>query len=381
MGGAKVVGRFAPTPSGRMHLGNVFAALIAWASVRSQDGEMVLRMEDLDTQRTSADFAAVLRDDLRWLGLDYDRETPPQSRRSDTYDRYFEMLREKGLIYPCYCTRSQLHSVNAPHLSDGTYVYTGTCRNLTEAERAKSDRKPAWRCIVPDKLWSVEDLVQGHYELNLYDQCGDMVMRRADGVYVYQLAVTVDDGEAGVTEVVRGMDLLSSANSSLKATEKGTAFHRFMQYIDLDNFNVEEQIKALYDKGVLSFEEMHSISKEDILKFLNSNLVSQMRKSKNVCREYRFLSDIKAQDYTDISGEDKNIPVLIQGVIDMFYEDENGDIVLVDYKTDRSYEEVYFVSRYTQQLKLYAYALEKILKKRISKCIIYAVLMGKEIEV
>ena len=206
-----VVGRFAPTPSGRMHLGNVFAALIAWASVRSQDGEMVLRMEDLDTQRTSADFAAVLRDDLNWLGLDYDRETPPQSRRSDTYDRYFEILREKGLIYPCYCTRSQLHSVNAPHLSDGTYVYTGTCRNLTEAERAKFDRKPAWRVIVPDKLWTVEDLVQGHYELNLFDQCGDMVMRRADGVYVYQLAVTVDDGEAGVTEVVRGMDLLSSA--------------------------------------------------------------------------------------------------------------------------------------------------------------------------
>jgi glutamyl-tRNA synthetase len=121
------------------------------------------------------------------------------------------MLREKGLIYPCYCTRSQLHSVNAPHLSDGTYVYTGTCRNLTEGERAKFDRKPAWRVIVPDKLWQLEDQVQGHYELNLYDQCGDMVMRRADGIYVYQLAVTVDDGEAGVTEVVRGMDLLSSA--------------------------------------------------------------------------------------------------------------------------------------------------------------------------
>ena len=207
----KVVGRFAPTPSGRMHLGNVFAALMAWVSVRSRDGEMVLRMEDLDTQRTSADFAAVLRDDLAWLGLDYDRETPAQSQRSAAYDAYFEILREKGLIYPCYCTRSQLHSVNAPHLSDGTYVYTGTCRNLTEAERAKIDRKPAWRVIVPDKVWTVEDLVQGHYELNLFDQCGDMVMRRADGVYVYQLAVTVDDGEAGVTEVVRGMDLLSSA--------------------------------------------------------------------------------------------------------------------------------------------------------------------------
>ena len=207
----KSVGRFAPTPSGRMHLGNVFAALIAWLSVRSKDGEMVLRMEDLDTQRTSADFAAVLREDLNWLGLTYDRETAPQSQRSAVYDQYFEQLRERGLLYPCYCTRSQLHSVNAPHLSDGTYVYTGTCRNLTQAQRASFDRKPAWRVCVPDKVWSLEDHVQGHYQLNLATECGDMVVRRADGCYVYQLAVTVDDGEAGVTEVVRGMDLLSSA--------------------------------------------------------------------------------------------------------------------------------------------------------------------------
>ena len=207
----KVVGRFAPTPSGRMHLGNVFAALMAWASARSQRGEMVLRMEDLDTQRTSAEFAEILRSDLAWLGLDYDRETPAQSERSAVYDAYFDKLQDMGLIYPCYCTRSQLHSVNAPHLSDGTYVYTGTCRNLTAEDRAKFDRKPAWRVIVPDKVWTVEDLVQGHYRLNLATDCGDMVMRRADGVYVYQLAVTVDDGEAGVTEVVRGMDLLSSA--------------------------------------------------------------------------------------------------------------------------------------------------------------------------
>ena len=191
-----------------MHLGNIFAALIAWASVRSRDGEMVLRMEDLDTQRTSADFAAVLREDLTWLGLDYDRETLPQSQRSDVYDRYFQQLQEQQLLYPCYCTRSQLHSVNAPHLSDGTYVYPGTCRNRTEFP---ADRKPAWRVKVTDKVWIVEDKVQGHYELNLATECGDMVVRRADGVYVYQLAVTVDDGEAGVTEVVRGMDLLSSA--------------------------------------------------------------------------------------------------------------------------------------------------------------------------
>lgn len=208
MADLKPVGRFAPTPSGRMHLGNVFAALMAWLSVRSRDGEMVLRMEDLDTQRTSGEYARILREDLAWLGLSYDRETLPQSLRSSAYDGYFDTLREQGLIYPCYCTRSQLHSVNAPHLSDGTYVYTGTCRNLKDPP---TDRKPAWRVMVPDKMWTLEDKVQGHYALNLATQCGDMVMRRADGVYVYQLAVTVDDGEAGVTEVVRSMDLLSSA--------------------------------------------------------------------------------------------------------------------------------------------------------------------------
>ena len=157
-----IVGRFAPTPSGRMHLGNVFAAMLAWLSVRSQGGKMVLRMEDLDTQRTSAEFAQTLREDLLWLGLDWDEETPPQSSRSAVYDKYFEILREKGLLYPCYCTRSQLHSVNAPHLSDGTYVYPGTCRNLTSPPEG---RAPAWRVAVPDKIWEFTDTVFGPQSL------------------------------------------------------------------------------------------------------------------------------------------------------------------------------------------------------------------------
>ena len=205
------VGRFAPTPSGRMHLGNVFAALIAWLAVKKDGGHMVLRMEDLDTQRTSAEFAEVLRQDLLWLGLSWDEETQPQSQRSEVYREYFEKLKAMELLYPCYCTRSQLHSVNAPHLSDGTYVYTGTCRNLTEEERAAFNRAPAWRVKVPDQTWTVEDRIQGTYTENLATHCGDFVVRRADGVYVYQLAVTLDDSLAGVTQVVRGMDLLSSA--------------------------------------------------------------------------------------------------------------------------------------------------------------------------
>ena len=205
------VGRFAPTPSGRMHLGNVFAAVLSYLSVKSKGGDWILRMEDLDTLRTKEEYAQLLREDLLWLGLAWDQETEPQSRRSAIYDRYFELLEEKNLLYPCYCTRSQLHNVNAPHLSDGTYVYAGTCRNLTPEQRAAQKRQPSWRVRVPDREFSFTDLVQGPYRENLLTDCGDFVVRRADGVYVYQLAVTVDDGEAGVTEVVRGWDLQSSA--------------------------------------------------------------------------------------------------------------------------------------------------------------------------
>ena len=249
--GSSTVGRFAPTPSGRMHLGNVFAALIAWLSVRSQKGSLILRMEDLDTQRTSSDFAQILRDDLQWLGLTWDEETAPQSQRTEVYDRYFEKLMDEGLLYPCYCTRSQLHSVNAPHLSDGTYVYPGTCRNLTEIPVG---RKPAWRVMVPDRPWHFHDLVQGDYTLNLATGCGDMVVRRADGVYVYQLAVTVDDGEAGVTEVVRGMDLLSSAPRQMYLQEKLGFSHPVYGHVPMllapDGRRLSKRDKDL-DLGVL----------------------------------------------------------------------------------------------------------------------------------
>lgn len=204
------VGRFAPTPSGRMHLGNVFAALIAWLSVRSQDGTMILRMEDIDTQRARPEYADTLRKDLRWLGLSWDQETAPQSSRAEVYETYFQKLMEMGLLYPCYCTRAQLHSVNAPHLSDGTYIYPGTCRGLPPAQQAAFHRPPAWRIRVPDRRITLTDRLQGDYSENLATDCGDFVVRRGDGAFVYQLAVTVDDGLSGVTEVVRGADLLSS---------------------------------------------------------------------------------------------------------------------------------------------------------------------------
>lgn len=193
-----------------MHLGNVFSALLAWLCARAADGALLLRIEDLDPERCRPEYAAQLRDDLRWLGLDWDAEGTPQSLRSDVYEEAFSTLAARGLLYPCYCTRAALHAASAPHASDGTPVYAGTCRNLTEAQRAAQTRRPAWRVLVPDAVYGVDDRLQGRFEENLARDCGDFILRRSDGVFAYQLAVVVDDAAMGVTQVVRGYDLLSS---------------------------------------------------------------------------------------------------------------------------------------------------------------------------
>ena len=210
-----MTGRFAPSPSGRMHLGNVFSAMLAWLSVRSQNGEMVLRIEDLDPDRCKPAYAETLKEDLRWLGLDWDREQTPQSQRTAAYAQVFERLADLGLVYPCYCTRGELHAASAPHASDGRVLYAGTCRDLTDAQRAEKTKKPAWRLVVPEREYRFTDGLQGDFSENLAKECGDFIIRRADGVYAYQLAVVTDDAAGGVTQVVRGMDLLDSTPRQL----------------------------------------------------------------------------------------------------------------------------------------------------------------------
>ena len=205
-----VVGRFAPSPSGRMHLGNVFAALLAWVSARAAGGEFVLRIEDLDPERSHAEYADAIRDDLRWLGLQWDREMPLQSTRTPVYAEFFVRLRAMGLLYPCFCSRSELHAASAPHASDGSLLYAGTCRGLTDAQMKAQNRPPAWRIRVPEECVACHDGVYGEVSQNLQRECGDFILRRSDGVYAYQLAVVCDDALGGITQVVRGRDLLSS---------------------------------------------------------------------------------------------------------------------------------------------------------------------------
>ena len=209
-----VCGRFAPSPSGRMHLGNLWSCLLAWLSARSAGGRMVLRLEDLDPDRCRREYCDQVMRDLEWLGLDWDNEPVYQSRRSELYRAAFQRLAESELVYPCYCTRAERLAASAPHRSDGAAVYSGRCAHLTAAERAVFEamgRRPAYRVRVPDEIVTVNDLHMGLYAENLRRDCGDFIVRRSDGVWAYQLAVVVDDALMGVTRVVRGSDLLSSA--------------------------------------------------------------------------------------------------------------------------------------------------------------------------
>lgn len=231
-----VCGRFAPTPSGRIHLGNILCAMLSWLSVRSKNGRYLLRIEDLDAMRCPRSLADLIEDDLKWFGIDWDDGGSAggdlwyQSCRTAIYDRYFDVLKEKGLLYPCFCSRAELHTAQAPHRSDGTYIYAGTCRNLTpEQITEKSKRRPpAWRVRVPDREMSFTDGCQGVYTENLAHDCGDFIIRRSDGVYGYQLAVVVDDGLMGVTEVVRGSDLLNSTPRQMYLYEQlGFAIPQF----------------------------------------------------------------------------------------------------------------------------------------------------------
>ncbi len=211
-------GRFAPTPSGRMHLGNVFSALIAWLSVRSAGGELVLRIEDLDTLRCPRENEELLRGDLEWLGLNWDREQRRQSEKTAYYESVLQKLREQGRVFPCWCTRGDLKNApNAPHASDGHPIYPGTCRDLSEEQRAEkaASRPPLWRLRVPEETVTFIDGHYGPYAENLARDCGDFILRRADGVFAYQLAVVADDIQAGVTQVVRGRDLISSTPRQL----------------------------------------------------------------------------------------------------------------------------------------------------------------------
>lgn len=285
-------------------MGNIYAALISWLSAKKDGGSWLLRIEDLDKQRCKREWADRLMDDLLWLGLEWDegpgkkslqdqnraanegaakidggaarglqdqKAAKPagftdqnraaaksyyQSERDSIYKKYFRALEERGLVYDCFCRRADLLAASAPHASDGTPIYAGTCRKLSAADRERllKERSPAKRIRLPDRE---SIFVDGHYgpqKCKLASDAGDFIIRRADGNFSYQLAVTVDDALMGVTQVARGRDLLASTHQQLFLYEAlGLAAPQFLHFpllVDKEGRRLSKRDKDL-DMGYL----------------------------------------------------------------------------------------------------------------------------------
>ncbi|MBQ0023647.1 MAG: tRNA glutamyl-Q(34) synthetase GluQRS [Prevotellaceae bacterium] len=203
-------GRFAPSPTGRMHLGNIYSALLSYLSAKSQKGQWVLRIEDIDPDRSRIEFTKHILDDLQWLGMPWDEGPYYQSQHGAISHQHLEQLNSLGLVYPCHCTRAEIMATQAPHESDGRVVYKGTCRPINPQPMDTVDTPQKLRLIVPDRDIHFTDHHYGPHTVNLSSHCGDFILRRADGAWAYQIAVVLDDALMGITEVVRGRDLLLS---------------------------------------------------------------------------------------------------------------------------------------------------------------------------
>ncbi|MDP9035277.1 MAG: tRNA glutamyl-Q(34) synthetase GluQRS [Myxococcota bacterium] len=205
--------RFAPSPTGDLHLGGAWTALASWTLARSRGGEFLLRVEDIDRPRAVAGAADAIQRDLRWLGLDWDEAPTVQSERHAHYESALATLASRGLVYPCDCSRAEVANVaSAPHAGEES-VYPGTCRDRDPNRPMR--RPPALRVRVPEGAVTYEDDVAGTITQDLARIVGDFVLRRGDGMFAYQLAVVVDDLAMRVTDVLRGADLLASTPRQL----------------------------------------------------------------------------------------------------------------------------------------------------------------------
>lgn len=219
-------GRFAPSPTGHLHLGNLWIAMLSWLQVKQQQGTFVLRMEDIDIQRAKRQYGGDLLDDLEWFGLTWDEgprvggphESYWQSERYPLYEAQIAKWQESGLVYPCYCNRARLQSIaSAPHGHEGIAHYDGRCRHLSEGERQTlGERKnPSWRMKVEPRLYEFTVFWQGSQREELIPAQDDFIVRRADGMFAYNLAVVMDDIAMGITHIVRGYDLLPAVAGQL----------------------------------------------------------------------------------------------------------------------------------------------------------------------
>ena len=234
-------GRFAPTPSGPLHLGNVRTALLSWLRARLNNGQWLLRVDDLDTPRIRSGAIESVLKDLRWLGLNWDEPVVLQSRRRGLYSSFLSILRKQCYLYPCRCSRRQL---------DGATIYPGTCRGVRQGWGVKDERLPAWRLLVVEPFAT---------------EVGDVVLRRTDGVIAYHLATSIDELALGINEVVRGQDLEAVwAAQSAVITSLGMTSPRYGHVPLLCDPSGEKLSKRAHATGLSSLRERGEASAQVI---------------------------------------------------------------------------------------------------------------------
>ncbi|NVK28000.1 MAG: tRNA glutamyl-Q(34) synthetase GluQRS [Flavobacteriia bacterium] len=275
MSGAKPRFRFAPSPTGELHIGNFATAVLAWLQARSMNGTFILRIEDNDTQRSKQEYADQIMRDMEWLGLDWDEGPYYQSKRTDLYREALSKLESANLVYPCFCSRKDLQALaSAPHgISSEGPDYPGFCRDLSAEEVAASSREkdPSFRFRLPHRSYSFTDLICGKQE---YPPGfgGDFVVKRADGMWAYQLACTVDDLDMAITHVLRGSDLLDSTPRQLALIDVlgGNA----PEYAHSPLWMGEDGHRLSKRNGASSISELRAegLLKEDILGLIASRV-------------------------------------------------------------------------------------------------------------
>ncbi|GAC1454803.1 MAG: tRNA glutamyl-Q(34) synthetase GluQRS [Ktedonobacteraceae bacterium] len=315
-------GRYAPSPTGTLHMGNLRTALLAWLFARTQHGQFVLRIEDLDQPRVRLDATQQMLDDLHWLGLDWD-EGPDcgglyapytQSERLASYQHYLRQLQDADLVYPCYCSRAEVaHAASAPQQgADDGPRYPGTCRHLTEAQRRgyeASGRRPSLRFRVDDsRIVIFTDLIVGSITQQVQQAVGDFIVYRADGIFAYQFAVVVDDALMHINQVVRGSDLLTSTARQMLLYEAlrfpVPTFAHVPLLVDAQGRRLSKRIRSmgldpLRDKGMTPEQVVGELAASYGL-VEKSSVISAKELAQHYVADQNFLVMRVLESYNDV---------------------------------------------------------------------------------
>ena len=266
-------GRYAPSPTGPLHLGNIRTALVCWLLARLQGGEVFLRFDDLDTPRNRPGSVEQIQADLNWLGLDFHPDVYFQSDHLPDYQSALDRLLDRNLIYPCRCSRKEIHQLaSAPDSRFSPGRYPGTCRPGINQTGVTESEQLAWRFRLSDKTMVFVDQIEGEQSENPWEQCGDFIVQRKDGFFAYQLATVIDDDNLGITDVIRGADLMDSTARQLALYDALEITPPKFWHLPLMRNEKGEKLAKRDQSNGLQYYQKQGASPEDVIGMLAATL-------------------------------------------------------------------------------------------------------------